>query len=613
MKRSLNLLLMLLALGAGGYALAAEPVPVAAANLGFDKWENGAPAGWNARPVGFKASSDCDAGRGARCVLKLSSTDAYARGGFFPVAQRIALGAAAGRQLTLSGMIRTENVDGRAALWARADSPAGRPLSFDNMAKRAPSGTTGWSRFSVSVPVPRNAAGVVFGVMLSGSGTAWFDDLQLTADPSVEVADAVLPTVKVIPRAAPSQELLPDAALKIAPADIASASAAWRADVASRVHPVRSLYSDDFSDLQFLKPLLAGKRVVQLGESAHGAGEFSLAKVRLIKFLHQQMGYDVIAFESSLPQCYLADQAIGTARPIEVMKQCLFPVWHSNEALALFDYLDATRKSGRRLTLAGFDIQDSSSAPGAAELIGKMLELAGWPRVAELGESESALFKRAKGPLAPELAAQLAAYYGDAAAELQKNRARLVKAGADSARMEVAIRSARSRAALSGQFAASATVDGYGVRDLGMADNLDFLLDTLYPGRKVIVWAHNAHITYQQAPNAAKTMGNYVGERRKAEVYTVGLFMGRGAAAQNNQARYEIAAPAAGTFDAVMSNGGAKYAFVDFSAARPAPETSWIFAPIVMRSWGVNSANLTPALGYDGVLYIDTVTPPEYR
>jgi erythromycin esterase len=450
--------------------------------------------------------------------------------------------------------------------------------------------------------------------MLSGSGTAWFDDLQLTADPSVEVADAVLPSVKVIPRGAPSQELLSDAALTIAPADIAPASAAWRADVASRVHPLRSLYSDAFSDLQFLKPLLAGKRVVQLGESAHGAGEFSLAKVRIIKFLHQQMGYDVIAFESSLPQCYLADQAIGTARPIEVMKQCIFPVWHSNEALALFDYLDATRKSGRRLTLAGFDTQDSSNAPGAELVIGKMLELAGWPRAAELAASESALFKRtAKDPLAPALAARLAAYYNDAAAELENKRARMVKAGADSARLEVAIRSARSRAVLATQFAATATVDSYGARDLGMADNLDFLLDTLYPGRKVIVWAHNAHITYERAPNAAKTMGNYVGERRKAEVYTVGLFMGRGTAAQNNRVRYEILAPAAGTFDAVMSNGGAKYAFVDFSTAKPAPETGWIFSPIVMRSWGLNPVTLTPALGYDAVLYIDAVTPPEYR
>lgn len=611
MKKPFCLLLVLLWIRVA----AAEPVPVAAANLGFDKWENGAPAGWNAKSAGFKASRDCAAGRDGRCVLRLDSTDGYVPGNFFPIAQRIGLGAAAGHQLTLSGMIRTDGVaGGSAALWLRADAPNGPPLGFDNMRNRAPSGTTGWSRFSVTVPVPRNAAAIVFGVMLTGKGSAWFDDLALSADQSVEVADAAVPEAKAVARPAPSQELLSDAALRLAPGEIAAASDGWRADVARRVHPIRSLYSDDFSDLQFLKPLLAGKRVVQLGESGHGVGEFSLAKVRLIKFLHQQMGYDVIAFESSLPQCYLADKAIGAARPIEVMKQCIFPVWHSNETLSLFDYLDAARKGGKRLTLAGFDTQDSSRAPGAPGLLDQMLALAGWPRTAELAANELALFARtAQNPLAPETAARLATYYGDAAAELEASRARLLKAGADRERLDVAIQGAKSRVRLVGQFAGWPGKGSIESRDRGMADNLDFLLDTLYPGRKVIVWAHNAHITYEQAPNEAKMMGSFVAERRKDEVYTVGLFMGRGAAAMNNRARYEIRAPAAGTFDAVMTNAGAKYAFVDFSTARRAPETGWIFAPIAMRSWGQKADMLTPALGYDGVLYIDTVTPPEYR
>jgi erythromycin esterase len=616
MKKSLNLLLVLLSIWIGDNpARAAEPVPVAAVNLGFEQWDNGAPVGWIGKSPGYKASSDCAAGPAGRCVLRLESTAATGRGEFIPIAQRIGLGVAAGHRLTLAGMIRTENVaDGGAALWLRADASSGPAHAFDNMGKRAPSGTTAWTRFSVSIAVPRNAAGIVFGVMLNGTGTAWFDELQLTADQSVNVADAVLSKVKLIPRPAPSQQLLSDAALRLAPADIAAASAAWRADVASRFHPIRSLYSDDFSDLQFLKPLLAGKRVVQLGESGHGVGEFSLAKVRLIKFLHQQMGYDVIAFESSLPQCYLADQAIGSAVPIDVMKRCIFPVWHSSEALSLFDYLDATRKGGKRLTLAGFDTQDSASSAGAPGLLTRMLKLDGWARAAELAPNEIALFKRtAKVPLAPALAAQLATFYADAAAELETNRALLLKAGAEREPLEMAIQSARSRARLSAQFAAAATAEGSATRDLGMANNLDFLLDTMYPGRKVIVWAHNAHISYQAYANGPRSMGSFVAERRKAEVYTIGLFMGRGAASTNKRVNYDIAAPAAGSFDAVMSNAGARYAFVDFSTAPPAPATGWIFAPISMRTWGTMAAMTTPASGYDGVLYIDAVTPPEYR
>ncbi|MES2758273.1 MAG: erythromycin esterase family protein [Pseudomonadota bacterium] len=596
-------------------AIAAQPIPVAAANLGFDQWANGAPSGWVGTAAGFKASRDCSAGQDGRCVLRIDSTDGYTSGSFLPLAQRIGLGAAAGRRLTLSGMVRTENVaGGAAALWLRADAPVGPPLGFDNMRNRAPSGTTGWLPFSVTILVPRNASGILFGVMLNGKGTAWFDRLTLSADPSAEVADAVLPAAKAIQRPKPSQELLSDAALRLAPADVAPANATWRADVASRVHPVRSLYSDDFSDLQFLKPLLAGKRVVQLGESGHGVGEFNLAKVRLIRFLHQQMGYDVVAFESSLPQCYLADQAIGSAMPIEVMKRCLFPIWHSNETLPLFDYLDANRKSGKRLTLAGFDTQDSSGGAGAPALLARMLQLGGSARAPELESSESALRKAGSNErLGPDAVTRLTAFYGDAAAELETQRARLLKAGADADQLNVAIQSARSRVHLVRQRAAGAAAAGIEVRDLGMANNLDFLLDTLYPGRKVIVWGHNAHISYQPQPNGQRSMGSFAAERRKAELYTIGLFMGRGAAAMNNRARYDIAAPTADTFDAVMSNAGARYAFVDFSTAKPAPATSWMFAPIVMRDWGVRPVTLIPASGYDGVLYIDTVTPPDYQ
>lgn len=611
MKKTFCLLLILW----WSQVVSAEPIPVAAANLNFEKWENGAPSGWIAARDGFKASSDCAAGQDGHCVLRLDSTDGYKPGAFFPIAQRIGLGAAAGHQLTLSGMIRTENVvGGGAAMWLSADAPAGPPFGFDNMRNRAPSGTTGWSPFSISIPVPRNASGIVFGVMLTGKGTAWFDQLTLSADQSIDIADAVLPAVKAVARPKASQQLLSDAALRLAPADIAPASAAWRADVASRVHPIRSLYSDDFSDLQFLKPLLAGKRLVQLGESSHGVGEFDLAKVRLIKFLHQQMGYDVIAFESSLPQCYLADQALGATVPIEVMRRCIFAVWHSSETMPLFDYLAATRKDGKRLTLAGFDTQDSSKAAGAPGLLNEMLALAGWPRAAELAPNELALFARtAKNPLTPETAARLTGFYRDAAAELETDRARLLKAGANRERLDVAIQSARSRVWLVGQFAERVMNASVESRDHGMADNIDFLLDTLYPGRKVIVWAHNAHVTYEQAPKGPKMMGSFIAERRKAEVYTVGLFMGRGAAATNAGSSYEITAPTAGTFDAVMTNAGLRYAFVDFSAAQRAPETGWIFSPIAMRSWGKQVDMLTPARGYDGVLYIDTVTPPEYR
>lgn len=63
---------------------------------------------------------------------------------------------------------------------------------------------------------------------------------------------------------------------------------------------IKSLTSEDYSDLAFLKPLLKDKTVVSLGENFHRVAEYSDVKTRLIKYLHEELDFDVIAFESGL-------------------------------------------------------------------------------------------------------------------------------------------------------------------------------------------------------------------------------------------------------------------------------------------------------------------------
>jgi erythromycin esterase len=131
-------------------------------------------------------------------------------------------------------------------------------------------------------------------------------------------------------------------------------TATW---VKQNTRPIRSLSSTDYSDLQFLKPLLKGKSIVQLGESGHGVAEFNLAKVRMIKFLHQEMGFDVIAFESSFYECYRANQQIAEKPVSDVLRNCLVPVWHTREVLPLFEYIRETKQRPNPLALTGFDVQ----------------------------------------------------------------------------------------------------------------------------------------------------------------------------------------------------------------------------------------------------------------
>src|SRR5262249_30565340 len=151
---------------------------------------------------------------------------------------------------------------------------------------------------------------------------------------------------------------------------------------------------------------------------------------------------------------------------------------------------------------------------------------------------------------------------------------------------------------------------GYPIRDESMADNLDFLLDRKFRGQKVITWAHNLHVAKDPRPLAQwRTMGTIVARRRGDEVYTIGLYAGRGVAAENDRTPYDIAPPLAGSLEAILAGAGWKTSFVDVSR-KPAPP--WADDTIMYREGGKYPAKLVPARAYDGVIYIDTVTPPEY-
>ncbi len=54
----------------------------------------------------------------------------------------------------------------------------------------------------------------------------------------------------------------------------------------------------NYADLKSLKKAIGSSKVVLLGEQEHGDGSTYLAKFRLVKFLHNEMGFNILAFEA---------------------------------------------------------------------------------------------------------------------------------------------------------------------------------------------------------------------------------------------------------------------------------------------------------------------------
>ena len=83
------------------------------------------------------------------------------------------------KNITLSGYIKTENVDGYAVLWMRIDPQ----IAFDNMQQRGITGTTDWKKYEISLAMnPAETQQILLGGLLSGKGKMWLDDLHITID-----------------------------------------------------------------------------------------------------------------------------------------------------------------------------------------------------------------------------------------------------------------------------------------------------------------------------------------------------------------------------------------------------------------------------------------------
>ncbi|MUP46190.1 peptidase S41 [Gramella sp. BOM4] len=93
-----------------------------------------------------------------------------------------------GKSLNLEGYIKTENVEGFAGLLIRVDGSAGS-LAFDNMESQQLKATNDWEKYEVTVRFPENAKTIIVGGILSGTGTAWFDNFQLKVNGKKDIQD----------------------------------------------------------------------------------------------------------------------------------------------------------------------------------------------------------------------------------------------------------------------------------------------------------------------------------------------------------------------------------------------------------------------------------------
>lgn len=296
----------------------------------------------------------------------------------------------------------------------------------------------------------------------------------------------------------------------------AQAGQPWPIASTSPQHP-------DDSDLKPFADAIGNARIVALGEQTHGGREEYLLKTRLLKFLHEKMGFDVLLLESGLyDMARLAERVERGEKLDDIAPGSVFFMYaNTAEGRGMLQYFDRQRALGKPMALGGIDSQHTGETSKKELLAGlraylktaapALAEGEGWRRYAQAAQP---LLEMQRTP--PPAEAQ-AAFRQHAAAL----RASLCQAAPPAAATAsgAAAGSGAGESAAAGVFASAAfwcrtvkSVDGQAAsywsadhdyqRDNQMGDNAIWLADQLYPGRKVVIWAHTVHTArgFQRTP-----------------------------------------------------------------------------------------------------------------
>ena len=340
---------------------------------------------------------------------------------------------------------------------------------------------------------------------------------------------------------------------------------------------------DNYQDLAPFQKAIGNARVVMLGEQTHGEGGTFLARTRLIRFLHEKMDFDVLAFESGFYDVTLIWENTKNGGQLEnEVKGSLFYMYATSKQMKpLFAYLQTSLHSNDPVTVTGFESQHSG-----ANAKNKMFEDfegflknfnassidSSWTNfkqvaVATFSSRAYRPSEKDKQTFFEKLAALkqlLGKHEKDPVTDLLQSPGFWYRV----------VASIESQA-----FRYWEMVQGNEVsyRDKQMAENLIWLAEHAYPGKKIIVWAHNIHVAKQTASlvfapgNQAQQffstltpMGTTVEKHFGSNMYTIGFTSSEGSYQDfNNDQFINIPAPPAGSIEDRLSRTGYNNAFIN--------------------------------------------------
>lgn len=375
----------------------------------------------------------------------------------------------------------------------------------------------------------------------------------------------------------------------------------------------------------WLDNVLDGVEVVLLGEQGHGNGSTFEIKTKVIKYLHEHQGFNVLAFESGMLDTYKAWEAIQSGvDTLGVFDRGIFPVWTKSEQVqSLFHYILEQAKTDHPLILAGFDMQPTGSTHKTAD------------RYAELNAY-----------LTGVLGAQWESDYSKVSDVYQNTREFIVKRPTEKEFREVENQVADLASAVSAKDASvqgglmsraiqnffdtivmytradmqqpSNTPHVFNLRDKRMAENFRFLKEEMFAGEKIIGWGANSHFGYgrgllgtfagRDAPEQGMVpMAQYLKIDYREKLYSLAFTSYTGMYGTMQQGAVPLPEAAEGTLEYQLHQMELSHAFLNLRDRQLAAKR------FVAHIYGHGAMSGRWAVMADGIFYIDYMEASKFK
>ncbi|HEX2076858.1 MAG TPA: erythromycin esterase family protein [Longimicrobium sp.] len=260
-----------------------------------------------------------------------------------------------------------------------------------------------------------------------------------------------------------------------------------------------------YDDLARFGQMVGDARIVGLGEATHGTKEFFTMKHRLVEYLVKEKGFTVFGIEATHTEAHRVNAYIngGPGDPVVLLTNLYFWTWNTREVADMLVWMreyNQTAPADKKLSFYGFDLQYSRVA---MDTVIAYLRGINQP-AADSADAHYLCYRnyqdRILGPpglpyttATPSVRQQCHA--GVVAVHTMLER-RAGEFTAQSGRRdyEIALRAARV-VIQNEDLKGSLPQQGTQLRDAYMAENIAWMAEVAEPGEKVVLWAHNAHVS----------------------------------------------------------------------------------------------------------------------